>query len=262
MIRILKIFRAFGPAGGARVSFWLLAKRLGLPVGSGVRSVFVKKLGRQVYLRPGSTDIYLLVSFFAFNGREERLEYQVDMSSLMGEAEYIVDAGANIGLFSLLYSCIYPGARVVAIEPEESNYQLLLKNVRDEKNIIPIKSGLWNRCARLEVLPRPTGEWGFYVRESEDGPIDAVCMDEIMRAFSMPRLDIVKMDIEGSEYEVFSPGCESWLSETRVIMLETHERIRPGTEQRVNNAMAAQGFLRSRSGETDIFYRQPARCRV
>src|SRR5277367_3436209 len=44
--------------------------------------------------------------------------------------QVIVDAGANIGLTSIFYANKYPGARIVAIEPEASNYQMLVENTR------------------------------------------------------------------------------------------------------------------------------------
>src|ERR1043165_2855989 len=55
-----------------------------------------------------------------------------------GKPKVIIDAGANIVFASIFFARQYPAAKVLAIEPEHSNFQLLERNVRPFPNIIPI----------------------------------------------------------------------------------------------------------------------------
>ena len=64
----------------------------------------------------------------------------------------IIDGGANVGYASVFFAITYPQARIFAVEPEESNFEMLLKNVRYYRNIIPIHAALWHREEELQIL--------------------------------------------------------------------------------------------------------------
>jgi hypothetical protein len=57
----------------------------------------------------------------------------------------IVDAGANVGYSSLWFSRKYPKSKIIAIEPEDSNYEVLIKNTDSNDNIFPVKAGCGTR---------------------------------------------------------------------------------------------------------------------
>ncbi len=58
-----------------------------------------------------------------------------------------------------------------------------------------------------------------------------------MREAEFDYVDILKIDIEGAELEIFSEGSEEWLSKIGLIIVETHERFRPGSDGAVRNAL-------------------------
>ena len=49
-----------------------------------------------------------------------------------------------------------------------------------------------------------------------------------MRRHGLRSIDLLKVDIEGAEHELFAQASDAWLSATRCIVVETHERFRPG----------------------------------
>ena len=78
-----------------------------------------------------------------------------------------------------------------------------------------------------------TGEWGFTVSECsrEDADVRAFSIPGIMKKYGFPYIDILKMDIEGSEYEIFKDKkCLEWLPLVKVLIIETHDRKIPGCE--------------------------------
>ena len=89
--------------------------------------------GGIVYLRPGTTDQNVYDEIF--------LEREYDIN--LGTPLFIVDAGAHIGLAAVFFASKYPKATVIAIEPEPSNFGVLLRNVENYNNIKPIQAGLW-----------------------------------------------------------------------------------------------------------------------
>src|ERR1017187_9470955 len=83
------------------------------------------------YLRKYSRDLLIFNQFFIDKKSFQYLDKN-DLN-LLKQSKYIIDAGANIG-FSVLYFLIYfPNAKVICIEPEESNFNLLLKNLELNK---------------------------------------------------------------------------------------------------------------------------------
>lgn len=76
----------------------------------------------------------------------------------------IIDAGANIGCTSVYFARLYPDARIIAIEPDQDNFDTMLENIRPYPNIIPVKAGLWGRKSGantfLKVEDNGWGNWG------------------------------------------------------------------------------------------------------
>jgi hypothetical protein len=77
------------------------------------------------------------------------------------EPETIIDAGANIGLTSVYFANKFPRSKIIAIEPENGNFEVLLMNVKNYPNIIPVNAALWNECGMIDVLNVGLGNNGF-----------------------------------------------------------------------------------------------------
>jgi len=69
-------------------------------------------------------------------------------------------------------------------------------------------------------------------------------------------VEILKIDIEGAELEVFSNGAEEWLSRVNLIIIETHDRFRPGSEEAVRRAVHPMFDELAPSGESLFFQRR------
>lgn len=54
----------------------------------------------------------------------------------------IVDVGANIGITSIFFATRYPEAKVIAIEAEKSNFDILERNARAYPSIVPVHAAL------------------------------------------------------------------------------------------------------------------------
>src|SRR6185369_12585741 len=66
--------------------------------------------------------------------------------------ETILDAGANVGFASVFFAQKFPTAKIVAIEPEASNFALLKKNSSPYPNIIPVQGALWNENKVIDLV--------------------------------------------------------------------------------------------------------------
>lgn len=117
----------------------------------------------------------------------------------------VVDAGANIGYYTLLaVKLVGDDGKVFAFEPEPENYSLLLKNVdiNGYKNVIVLQKAVSNKTEKKRLIlseEDPSGH-SFCNLDKEKGSImvDAVSLDDFFEKQKLP-IDVIKMDIEGAE---------------------------------------------------------------
>jgi FkbM family methyltransferase len=177
-----------------------------------------------VFLRLKTTDIELYGKIFA--DREYRFE-------AIRKPKVIVDAGANIGLASVFFANAFPEATIIAIEPEDSNFALLKINVAAYPKVIPVQAALWCENALINLThPESNGEWdkwAFRTQRSEERSknkvfhqIQGMTVDKIMRNHGIDFIDVLKVDIEGAEKEVFA-DTSNWIDKVGAVTIELHE---------------------------------------
>jgi FkbM family methyltransferase len=172
------------------------------------------------------------------------------------QPKYIIDGGGNIGLTACFFGTKYPNAVIVSIEPDKDNFKTLQLNCRHYKNIHILQCGIWNNNTHLKIENALVGNNAFTVAETEwatGETIEAVTILHIMEKYSMPYIDILKLDIEGSEKEVFEQSFEKWLPLTRVLIIELHDKMKKGCSKNVFNAINQFNFSFDIKGENIIF---------
>ena len=95
-------------------------------------------------------------------------------------------------------------SKIVAVEPESKNVTQLRKNCLNYSNISIEHAAVWSKTAKLSIKSPDAETNAFQVREVIDGDIQAISIDDIITKYDLPRIDLLKIDIEGSEKEVFS----------------------------------------------------------
>jgi FkbM family methyltransferase len=201
-------------------------------------------------IRKDTSDIYVFMSIFVLG--EFKLPLKIN-------PKLIIDAGAYTGLSALYYSSKYPSAKIIAIEPETSNFKILEKNTKHLPNIKRIKGGLWDKNAFLKIRDRGTGKWGFAVEEVselEDFDVKAVTIEKILKESEFDKIDILKLDIEGSEKQLFSKNYQSWLKKVNIIVIELHDRIINGCTESLYSAINKNEWKEYKEGEKVIFIRK------
>lgn len=152
---------------------------------------------------------------------------------LPGNPRTIIDAGAHIGLASVYLANRFPDARIIALEPEASNFDLLQKNTAPYPNIEPVRAALWSECSRLQVVDRGQGSWAYQTLRSTPpgakavGTVDAINLQQVLDDRSLSGADILKIDVEGAEKEIFD-YASSWIARVHTVVAELHDRHVPG----------------------------------
>lgn len=143
------------------------------------------------------------------------------------KAERIIDAGANIGLASIFFSNMFPSAEIVAIEPQSGNYNLLKKNLETYKKVDCKLAGLWNKNEKITIKNPDSLAASYMVQPDQSSTIEGITISSLLEEKKWDKVDILKMDIEGAEKEIFSAPAE-WLSKVRLLIIELHDNYNPG----------------------------------
>src|SRR5688572_10912341 len=170
----------------------------------------------------------------------------------------IIDAGAHIGLAAVWFANRFPDARILAVEPETENFELLCRNAAPYPNIAPVRAGIWSTDTELDVIDPGLGTWGFMTSAWGDSAlrgerrerVRGVTVDGLMREHGLDHIDVLKVDIEGAEREVFAAPGE-WLERTDLIIAELHERLKVGCNRAFYQATA--GFDREWCTGENVF---------
>jgi FkbM family methyltransferase len=194
---------------------------------------------REFYVRPQSSDTEVIGQIFVDSAFDiSRLRRFSDLEDFLrrarstGKRPLIIDGGANIGATSVYFSEQCQDAFIVAIEPEASNFQLLVENTKGMP-VLPLPCALAASPRRVRVVDVGEGYWGFQTRLVGDDDVseDDVSCITINEIFAAHQTDcfpfIVKIDIEGGEKELFQQHTD-WIEKTPLIIIELHDWLLPG----------------------------------
>jgi FkbM family methyltransferase len=157
----------------------------------------------------------------------EVFEHQYYRVPLATQPATILDLGANIGLSTVYFSRMFPGARLACVEPVPDNIRVLVRNlglngIQAEAILaaVDIEDGkvMMERNARdygHRVATPPSRSSAAYFE------VPAVGVVSILQRLGWSRIGLVKMDIEGHERRLFSENCD-WLHLVDAMCLECH----------------------------------------
>ena len=172
---------------------------------------------RQVFLRTYAGDISIFYELFLYKA------YKLP-GTIHATATHIVDAGAHVGLASLFFLSLSPGAKLFSIEPDAENFSILqknLKNVIELGKVIPVHAAIDNKDGFLGVTRSQFG-YNTKMNDSQEGEkIVAISLNSLVTLHEINIIDIIKIDVEGYERKIFSENVE-WLDLVKNIILETH----------------------------------------
>lgn len=212
--------------------------------------VFHPKVKYPIYLRRGTSDFLNFIQIFV------RAEYSLCFSYI---PETIVDLGSYIGLSAIYFCNRFPNSKIICVEPSPDNYDLLKINTRSYNNIHTIKSGIWSHRAKLRIAKQVGGDWGNILEESENDDVDAIqaiSIADIVDEFNLKAIDFLKIDIEGSEAQVFSHNTESWFGSVKTVACETHDRFVQGCTEAYEKLFNNGDFEYFQTGEFKTFIKK------
>lgn len=232
--RCIHYVRRFGVTGAIATHRRIWSKK------NGLQDITVPGLPHPVSLRCGTADASTFEKIFVWNDYD--LDYPAGVKT-------VIDAGANIGLSAVYFATRFPDAKVVAIEPQGENFRLLERNTHPYPQVSPLHAALWSEDTTLGLSnPEDRVDSYQYSREAAVETVPAFNMPSILSCFELPRADVLKIDIEGAETEVFARTPE-WVGRVGMFVIELH-----GDQAReaFTAATSSLDAVRYRHGEDEI----------
>jgi len=151
------------------------------------------------------------------------------------ECQHVVDLGANIGLTSLYFATHYPACKIVAVEPNSGTYDLLCANLSGlvkAGRCKTLKAAIWgSETVLIADQPENPEHYSAFATREASGPVSSgdeisgMPLKQIMAEAGFERIDLLKVDVEGAEVELFKGDLE-WLRSLKCIAIEFHEGSR------------------------------------
>ena len=103
---------------------------------------------------------------------------------------------------------------------------------------------MWHRLEAVVIANERDDPWGFQIKSADRkcNAITGLTVSAIMSECDFERIDLLKLDIEGAEREIFDASDLDWMNRTNAIMIELHDRFRPGCEAAFLDAARRFGF--------------------
>ena len=186
------------------------------------------KDGTVLFFRPKTGDskvfreIFIEKQYTSLDGRKDSI---------------IVDIGAHIGLFSI-YAATRKGntiEKIYAFEPLKENFEVLKKNIHRNKfdgRIIPVNKAIYKVDGKISLFSEPAKQDLKYHKTSvysdrnkeqqKVADVDCITLKTMFDEYDIERCDLLKIDCEGSEYDILLTADISTMSKIQEIVLEYH----------------------------------------
>lgn len=163
----------------------------------------------------------------------------------------VVDIGAGIGDFAIYAAWSRPETVVLAFEPFPGSYRLLAKNLfaNHLTNVEIFQMAVWGRDGELQ-LDLSSGEplqIASMTGDHEEGhsakiTVPAMSLQSLMDQQKLDRIDLLKLDCEGAEYEILMKAPASVLENIERIIMEYHDLNETANHKVLSAFLESQGY--------------------
>ena len=142
--------------------------------------------------------------------------------------------------------------------PQKDNFKQLEKNLANYSNIKKINAAVWFKPMKMLIKQEDDPGASFEVIESDkqDSELQGVTINDILEENNIEIIDILKIDIEGAEYDLFKNDPHPWLEKTRCLIIELHDLVKKGTSKVFFSAMSHYNWNTIIRGENIICFKQ------
>ena len=234
--------------------FLKAAKSLGI-----ANKTYKKKLDDNFYMLLKPTE-HIQQQLFWYGYYEKELG--ILLKKIVRANEVFLDIGANIGYFSLLAATNSSSSRVISFEPVKKLFQELNENIsiNNIKNITPVNAAVGEINEEREIFLSAPGNMGmssFQQPENYSGKkekVTVIAIDDWFKTSGLAKIDLIKLDIEGSELTALKGMKEVLQKQRPVLIIEINPEtlslfsLKPFDICNYLNQLNFEGFIIAENG--------------
>jgi FkbM family methyltransferase len=214
-------------------------------------SKLLKEKSLKGMLPDGNVIFYPLDDFKLLSIISEIYYKKIYSSKQIESFKFICDVGAHIGLFTLWVSSVAPNSKIIAIEPNSTNFKFLFKNIlvnHLEHRVQTLNVAAGDKNAEVELwegkLSRGDSSIvkGYYSKSVEHQPVHMCPLGDILSKDE--NCDLIKIDAEGAEVKILW-GLQGMLRRINLIIMELHISLIQVTE--IYEILARYHFVMKRN---------------
>lgn len=143
-----------------------------------------------------------------------------------GGVKTIMDLGANNGMSACFFSKKFPDSIIYAVEPDPDNFKILKRNTSGYENIKPVNKAIWFENGFIYLDDGDS--WSIKVDNLLGRKkVEAITISSFIEQNGIDHVDLLKIDIEGAEKEVFTSDT-SFILSVRNLVIELHDWMKEG----------------------------------
>ena len=182
--------------------------------------------GLRLKVRTGTSDLPVVNEMFVHDAYSPIFNRADSTSPMVG-----IDIGAHIGTFTALAGTRFPKVKLYSFEPSPENFRLLQENIRLnglESRVVSVQKAVAGERgeARLFASTDDTGGGSLYTGDEANRQtscsVSIITLQDIFETFNLQTVDFLKMDCEGSEYEIFYSTPPQYLRQVSQMIVEYH----------------------------------------
>jgi FkbM family methyltransferase len=187
------------------------------------------------------------------------------------EGDTVIDIGAHIGRYTITSSKqVGKTGKVVAIEADPDNFQLLKRNIALNKltNVMPLNYAVFSERTRMKLYEQSASAkynslmLARAARTKNYVEVEADTLDSILKLNEVNQVNWIKIDVEGAEFEVLKGSAKTLSSENMSLLIEIHNIEDPGHHHNIVDFLKYHNYeitFEQRyddSGESHVIFRK------
>jgi FkbM family methyltransferase len=174
-------------------------------------------------------------------------EYRIVEEIVRDAKDAVIDVGAHAGFFTLFAWSLNRGVRIISIEPEPGNLKALQRHISDNnaKNITVYEGAVGASSGRRHLYLAKDNHNHYLVDRGQNVDksiiVNSWSLSEIMKKSIINSVSLIKIDVEGGEYEIFKGLDESDFKKIKNFYIEYHENGKKKREE-IENRLRENGF--------------------
>lgn len=162
----------------------------------------------------------------------ETFKYKEDLLKLKN-CNYIIDLGSSIGIFTSYALEKNPDIKSICVEMNPNFHEICRETFIDNKNITSINAAIYKTSKKIVVMKSERSDFcglgstiddDVYGDKIYSAEVKTISLNDIVKEFDINRIDLLKVDIEGYEYELFENLTDQFiLDKIGNIFLEFHK---------------------------------------